>query len=366
MQKILLLLVSLLIIDACSSGKAALKKGDYYEAVLESINRLRGSPQNKKAIAVLQQGYPLSIEYIETNIQNGISADDPRKWRNAVQGYEQINHLNDQIKTSLGALQIITKPATRFKELADVKVKAAEESYQEGITSLMKNTREDSKQAYFDFKESASYEPGYKETIEMMTQAEFNATLRIAYEEINASRINYGTFQPVINSVQRQFLSFKPVSQKDTVPPHQLVRIIFNGYTEERLPRITTSVEEVKRDIKIGEKKGPDGKTQDVMETVIAKVTYFHLQKQATSTAMVTITEVSSNAALQNQTVFGPAVWQYDWATFTGDVRALSTAQQNLTKLRQTLPQEQYLFNQSMSNLQNNLGNELKSFYRNY
>ncbi len=365
MQKILLLLLVIFAIDACSSGKAALKKGDYYEAVIESIHRLRGSPDNKKAVTVLTQGYPLAIEYIETNIKNGISSDDPMKWRNAVKGYDQINFLNDQIKTTMGAMKVISKPATRFTELADAKSKAAEEAYAEGITSLMKNTRDDSKQAYFDFKDANTYQPGYKESIEMMIQSEFNATLRVAYEEINASQINYGSLQPVINSLQRQFLSFKPISQKDTVPPHQNLRIIFTGYREDPAS-VTTSKEDLKRDIKTGEKKGADGKTQDIMETVTARITYFHKVKQAVSNASTTITDVSSNGVLQNQSIDGNAQWQYDWATYTGDIRALTAPQQTLCKQRETNPADQYLYNQAMTNLQNNLSSQLKSFYSKY
>ncbi len=366
MQKFFLLLLMILVMDACTSGKAALKKGDYYEAVLESVHRLRSSPENKKAKAVLQQGYPLAIEYTETNIQNGINADDPKKWRNAVTGYEKINRLNDEIKTSIGARNVITNPVTRYKELAEAKAKAAEESYLAGINSLMKNTREDAKQAYFDFKAATSFEPGYKESIEMMNQAEFNATLRVAYEEINASRINYGSLQPVINSLRRQFLSFKPIGEKDTVPPHQNLRIIFVNFQEDARPTITTTSEELKRDIKVSEKKGADGKTQDVMQTVTAKVTYYRKTKRAVSNATFTIADVSTSAILQDQNIDGNASWQYDWATYTGDIRALNTSQQNLCKLKETNPGERFLFNQSMTNLQSNLSSQLKSFYSQY
>ena len=366
MNRSFLPLLMVIVIDACTSGKTALKKGDYYEAVLESVHRLRSSPENKKAKAVLLQGYPLAIEYTETNIQNGIKADDPMKWRNAVTGYEQINHLNDEIKTSIGARNVITNPVTRYKELAEAKGKAAEESYLAGINSLMKNTREDAKEAYFDFKAATTFEPGYKESIEMMNQAEFNATLRVAYEEVNASRINYGSLQPVINSLQRQFLSFKPIGEKDTVPPHQNLKIIFVSFQEDSRATITTTSEELKRDIKVDEKKGADGKTQDVMQTVTAKVTYFHKTKRASSNGTFTISDVSTGAILQNQNIDGNASWQYDWATYTGDIRALNTSQQNLSKLKETSPGDRFLFNQSMSNLQANLGSQLKSFYSKY
>lgn len=321
-------------IESCSSGKAALKHGDYYEAVLESVHRLRESPANKKATTVLTQSYPLAIDYIESTVKNGISSDDPRKWRNAVTGYEKINYINDQIKTSMGAMKIISNPQTRFKELADAKGKAAEEAYQEGVLFMMKNSRDDAKQAYFDFKDANNFAPGYRESIEMMNQAEYVATLRIAYEEINNSNLNYAVLAPALNNIQRQFLSFKPITQKDTVAPHQQLRVIFNGYHQDPQPQLTTSIENISKQIKVGEKKGADGKPQDVMETVSGKITYFTKTQKGVASARVTITDVKSSSALQDQKVDGYSQWQWQWAIYTGDARALSSNHQTLISRR--------------------------------
>lgn len=355
-----------ILFDSCSSGKAALKQGDYYDAVINSVNRLRGSPTHKKATVVLAQAYPLAVDFINMSIQNGINSDNPRKWRNAVDGYTKINNLNDQIKTSLGAMKVITNPVTKFKELADAKPKAAEESYQDGIQFMMKNTRNDAKQAYFAFKEANGYEQGYREVIEMMNQAEFNATLRVAYEEINASRINYGSFQPIINSLQRQFLSFKPVAQRDTVPPQQILRLVFNRFYQDNRAMLSSRTENIERSIKVGEKKLPDGKTQDVMETVKATLTIYTKAKNAKSEATLTITDASNNSYLQNTTVDGVARWQYDWATYKGDVRALNGDQANLCKRAEGYPNDDNLYQQAMSNLQNNLTQQLRGFYSRY
>lgn len=362
-------MLAVVIIEACTSGKAALKHGAYYEAVLESTKRLRESPTNKKATEVLTTAYPLAVEFIETGIQNGIKADDPRKWRNAVDGYGKINFLNDQIKTSLGAMKLITNPQTRFKELADAKEKAAEEVYNEGVNFMMKATRPDYKSAYFDFKEANDYKQGYRESIEMMTQAEFNATLRVAFEEINNSNVNYGTFQPVVSSLGRLFLSFKPIAQKDTVPPQQYLRIIFNGYQQDFRPTVSSRSEEQTKQIKVGETKGPDGKPKDVMETVKAKVTFYTKRLSANSTANVTITDAANNSTLQQLQVNGGSDWNYDWATFSGDGRALGGSAPSLVQRKEVSPTEQdvkNLYSQSMSNLRSNLGQQLKSFYAQY
>src|SRR5258708_8189442 len=115
--RMLLLLASGFGIDACVSGKAALKQGDYYDAVLESVHRLRTSTTNKKATAVLEQAYPLAIDYIESGVQNGIKSDDPKKWRNPVTGYQKINFINNQIKPSLASIKIISNPQTPYNQL---------------------------------------------------------------------------------------------------------------------------------------------------------------------------------------------------------------------------------------------------------
>jgi hypothetical protein len=358
--------LTLFVLNACSSGKAALKNGNYYEAVLESVNRLRAKPNHSKAKAVLSQSYQLAVDFLQAGIQNGINSDDPKKWRNAVASYEKINFLNDQIKTSIGALKIISNPVTRYKELAEAKRKAAEESYQAGIQFMMRNDREDSKQAYFSFKEANSYEPGYREVIEMMTQAEFNATLRVAYQEINASRINYGSLQPIINSMQRQFLSFKPIEQRDTVPPQQYLRIVFNGYRLDNQTMNSSRNESLQKDVKVGEKKGADGKPQDVMETVKGTITYYTKTKRASCNATITVTDATTNAILQNNTVEGNSQWQYTWATYKGDVRALNTDQLNMTKRTEAVPDDQALFKQSITNLEQNVSNQLRGFYNKY
>jgi hypothetical protein len=363
-RTLFLLSISFLV-DACSSGKGALKHGDYYEAVLESVHRLRDSPSNKKAMAVLTQAYPLAIENIDAGIQNGIKSDDPRKWRNAVTGYQKINFINDQIKTSLGAMKLISNPQTRFNELAAAKDKAANEAYEEGINFMMKATRPDYKQAYFDFKDANDFKQGYKESIEMMTQAEFKATIRVAFEEINSSRFNYGTFQPTISSLNRLFLSIKPIAQKDSIPPNQYLRVIFNDFRQNR-PSITTRTENLAKQIKTGERKGADGKMQDILETVSTDVVYFHKTITCDAYATVNIIDASNNSILQSLNISGPVNWTSDWATHRGDQRALSGNALGLTQRKETYPNDQELFNQAIRNLQSNLGQQLKSFYSQY
>ena len=68
-----LFLLLILLIDSCSSGKAAYKQGDYYEAVLAAVQRLRGKPDHKKSREVLKLSYQLAVDYLETDDANKLS-----------------------------------------------------------------------------------------------------------------------------------------------------------------------------------------------------------------------------------------------------------------------------------------------------
>jgi hypothetical protein len=115
-----------------------------------------------------------------------------------------------------------------------------------------------------------------------------------------------------------------------------------------------------------GQTKTADGKTVDQTKTVTAQVTYYHKSVTAGSTANVTITDAATNSVLQNSNVTGPVNWEYDWATYKGDSQALSSNASALIQRKETYPNEQDLFNQSIRTLQNNLGQQLKSFYSQY
>ena len=69
------LTISVLLLDACSSGKSAYKHGDYYDAVLTAVQRLRQNPDHKKSKEVLGLSYQAAIDFLETDVQNQINSN---------------------------------------------------------------------------------------------------------------------------------------------------------------------------------------------------------------------------------------------------------------------------------------------------
>ncbi len=367
LRLLLFIISSVALLESCSSGKTALKQGDYYEAVSLAVNRLRQNPDHKKSKEVLRTSYQMAIEYLESDAQNQIASNANFKWKNAVQNYERINYLYEQIRTSPGAMKVISNPINKYKELTDVKNKAAEETYEAGIQSMLKSSREDAKRAYFLFVETNSLSPGYRETIEMMEQAKFNATIKVVVEPALMNYYDWN-FEPVMFGVNpSQFVKlYTPQGAQDAglTKVDHFVRLVVNGYSEGR-PAITKRTENFKDSVKVGEKTVNSVKVP-VYEKVNASITIF--EKQITSRGSITlfIKDATSNAELRNSDLVSEERWADRWATCSGDQRAIPAGTRKLCGTKEPYMVRDFLTLQTKKELDTKLANAMSSFYSSY
>lgn len=366
---ILLPAISLLFLaGACSSGKSAYKKGDYYEAVLTAVQRLRQKPDHKKSREVLRLSYPLAIEFLESSVENELASNANFKYSASVKNYERINRLYEEIRTSPGALKIIPKPVNKYNELNDVKAKAAEETYEAGIQALMKNTREDAKRAFFLFTDANNYSPGYREAIEMIEQARFNATLKVVVQPFIQNYSDWN-FEPLVFGYNaNQFVKFYTPQQateenlRDKID--QYIRVEVNGYSEGK-PVITKKMETYTDSVKTGEKT-VNGKKVPMLSKVTAKLTTQTKQVTGQGTITLIIKDAKNGVEIRNSQIVEEVSWNDSWASYTGDARALSEGNKKLAAKKEPYMERGYLVNLAKKSLEQRLASELRSFYAKY
>jgi hypothetical protein len=68
MKSITLLLVSILFVLGCSTGKKALEQGNYDQAVNQAVSRLQSNGDSKKAKSTLKQAYNYALGLHMDNI----------------------------------------------------------------------------------------------------------------------------------------------------------------------------------------------------------------------------------------------------------------------------------------------------------
>jgi hypothetical protein len=361
------LLIALFALESCSSGKSAYKHGDYYDAVLTSVQRLRQNPDHKKSKEVLEMSYVAAVEYLEADAQNQINSNANFKYSAAVADYEKINNLYEQIRTSPGALSVVPKPVNKYKELTDLKTKASDECYEAGVQALMKNTRQDAKQAFFLFSDAARFTPGYRESTEMMEQARDVATLRVII--VPGADNYYGwNFESVVHGYNgNQFVRFYTQQQADQQQlkrVDQFLRVSVNSYTEGR-PTINRRVEDRSDSVKTGEKT-VNGAKVPVYEKVSAKVTVFEKTVTARGSINLIVADGQNRAEIYNQEISSEQAWTDSWAIFTGDKRALTQGNQKLIEKREANMGKGHLQNETKKDLDTKLATTLSNYYKSF
>lgn len=374
----LLILAPIMIVSACSSGKKAYERGDYYSAVIQAVNRLRQNPDHDKSADILKEAYPLALQYFETQAKNEIASNSDFKWKNAIQSYNTLNQLYEQIRQCPGCLRVVPKPKEYYAEIGPLKEKAAEESYNAGITALMKGTRNDAKQAYYNFADAQSFVPGYKDVIAYMEKAKDEATLKVVLEQIPVPgryNLSGGFFQDRIeeylhtNYTDMSFIRFYTPAEAQAgqlTQPDHILRIQFDDFSIGNTT-LKEKVEEVSKDsVKVGEVK-IEGKTVPVYNTVKAKLTTTRKEVLSTGLLSMVVVDARSSGILTHRKFSGEYLWVNSWARFNGDERALSPEHVELCKRKEEQPPDaQQLFLEFSKPIYNQLIPALRAFYQNF
>lgn len=206
-------LVTVLVFSACSSGKSTFERGNYYEAVITSVNRLRKNDDHKKSVETLTQAYPLAVTFYQDRANIAIASSEAFKWTQVVNAYTFINTMYDEIKRCPGALRVVPNPVNYFSKLQEAKQNAAEEHYAAGILALQFGTRDKAKQAYGLFKTANSYVSGYKEVHEYMQAALNAATVKILVEPIPVHSKTVGVSAEFFNDKISEFVHSAPINE---------------------------------------------------------------------------------------------------------------------------------------------------------
>ena len=236
-----------------------------------------------------------------------------------------------------------------------------------GLQSMLKNTREDAKQAYYLFKQANNFSPEYKESIEMGNQAKFNATLKVVVEPITINPTTWN-FEPTIFGYRaNEFVRFytpQEAQNESLQRIDQYLAVSVNSYAES-LPSISKKTQDVQDSVKTGEKK-VNNVSVPVYTKVNAKVITFEKTVRAKGSMNLAISDGSSKATIRNTPIGTEQVWTSEWAIYTGDARALSQNFKNLTGRKEPFMGNNHLKEMVRQDLEKKLANAVAAFYQNY
>lgn len=375
-----ILFISLIILAACSTGKQALKHGNYHEAVLQAIGRLRQNTDSKDATAVLKKGYPLAIEDSKRKIDRSIAGTDPMKWNTVYQEMTKVNNLADEIYHCPAALNIIQKPMEyQASNLDNAKAQAVKELYQEAKSYYDLGGRENAKIAITELERLLVFEPGHTQANQLLQQAIERATLKIVVELLPYEHKKYDlsdlAFRNEINShlaeLDRRYPYIRiytpEQAEKANLKPDQVISVDWVNFNvgntnNKQIERTVTSADSVK----IGETT-VNGVVYPVYNKVSAKLNINIMEIISNGKMIVQAKDFQTQRVLSSQTPVGSYSWHYEWGSYNGDERALTKEELSICKNKPpVLPSPQFLFTELTKPLYDQVASWFDSHMRKY
>lgn len=369
------LLVLLFVISACSSGKKALQKGNYYEATLKSVDRLRQSPNNKKARQTLGEAY---FRAVEENLRTTRTLDtniNPLNWEKIAESYGRINEMGNQIRRSPAALRVVKNPTSYLSEELKARDKSAEVRYQEGTKAMAFKTRDEARKAYYHFLKADEWVKGYKDVMNQLVIAKEAATLKVLVQPIQVPN-SFGFGRDFVQNQVMEYLNtnrrmsefvtfYLSWENPNYCCADQLLMMSFDEFTVGQIfekEKTTTAIDSVRRTIRLD-----DGSTKTITDAV--KADYTHHEQYVVSNGLldVRIIDIQTNRILMQDKYPGEFVWRNEWGTYQGDKRALGSDQEKAIKVRPVSPPPpQDLFVELFKPIYQQLTGNMRRFYNSY
>ena len=374
------LIIMTVVLVACTTAKSQYEKGNYYDSVMRSVEKLRKSPNNKTARETLANAYPQAVNTFMDKLENEDQANVDFKFTKAVYTYQKLNKMYESIQRSPGAKEVISNPKKYYKTLDKIKPNAAEEQYSAGLYQLSMGNRQNAKQAYNFFLKADTFIPGYKDVEGLIDEAYHRSILHVIANlepvqsrtyELSAD-VFYRQVENTLKQIENnEFIKFYTPEQAvkvDLQNPDQILEVNFEDFivgethTKER-------IEKMERDsLVVGEITLDSGRKKEVIGSVNAEVALFRMEVISRGLVNLSITKNGlDDKDLIYQDFPGEFVWFHEWGQFNGDQRALTDEQIAICNNKRVNPAPpQQLFVEFTKPIHQQLHSRLIDFYRNY
>jgi hypothetical protein len=372
------LLSGLLLFAGCKTATKAYNKGDYADAIELGVKKLQKDPYDSETRDLVKAAYSYAVNQYESNIRTLSASTSDNRYEALVREYNRLQDLYETIQGSPVAAKAINP--TNYNEFVQTyRIKAAEVH----ITNAEKWMNEGTKRGYREAYTAYCNALRYQNTVDLKRRRD--EAYEAAITKILVVPIqNYGGYsyhtnyqlQQFQNDVMRtlannmndnfvRFYSEWDLRNKNTDPDQvlemNLGRIRIGQPLDQRTQR------EVSKEVVVKEiVHKPDSITKQYA-TVRAKITNTRRTLLSEADLYMTIRDVKGKIIWSDRFT-GQHRWQTEFATYTGDERALSQSdrEQLNRNPNYNTPSEEVIMDELYRQIQLDISNRLRGYYARY
>jgi hypothetical protein len=339
MKRLLLITATLFLLSSCKTSKDYLSRGDEDKTLFDIVKKLSKHSSDEDAVKALPEVYARVQQNHLKKINTYKTYKEIGRWDKIIEEYSTLQRMYESVSNTDGANRLVN--AVNYQnDIYDAKQNAAADYYQQAVTLLQSNYRDDAKKAYSYFKKADRWVPGYKDAKSKMDEAYQNATINVVINPVQDNSFffnsgwgntgyNYSNEyfqQTLIRELGGKYASRYPAkfyteweARRDNVQPDWVVDLTLRNMN---IPRPTTY--NYSRNVNKQIEAGKDSSGKTIYKTVYATLNISKQSFTARGQMDVNITDVTSRKNISYNTYSDDYRWEEENATYTGDSRALN------------------------------------------
>ncbi len=378
MKKNLVYLLSLCLFIACATGEKAMKKGNNYDAVTKSLDRLQKKSGDEKAQGVLTFTYPLLVTESEQKLNSFINSKNPLKWEKVQEQYERLDKVYKKIQLIPVAASLLPDAKSYSQEIRETEEKIIEARYVLGQDLLESESRNEAIEAHTHFSYILSKRRNYKDTKAQLQKAEEIATIIVGLYPIPMEHLSYklsadffeNQLYEYVNKYNwNKFIQFVLPSNKqfDNIPKNHVVEIRFNEFSIGN-SYVKETVFNRQRDSVITQEVQVGDSTVVAYLNAEAEVHCFSKEINSNGILDIKIIDTFNSAIITNEKFEGAYLHLSNWGTYNGQPEALAEEDEACLKYNREVkdPSSQFLFTEMTRPLFDQVTGFLEEFYKRY
>lgn len=345
---ILLYLTVMALFVACNASKTALKTSED-KALLALLKKLEKDPTNTEIKNSVTGLYTEAARSHLDKIEMYSTLTDAEKWGKILIEYEALNKLFQTIATSHAARLVNALPYTN--EIQNTKQKGAEAYYNIGLIELEKSDKQSARYAFTAFNNANKFVPGYKDVRQQMGIAYQNSIVKVVINPIRDNTFfynsmgwnNYGNnynndyFQrTLVNDLGGSYNKSSPAlfytdweARRESIRHDWEVDLTWQ-YIDIPQPMASQYSRNVSKQIE----RSRDTSGKVTYQTVTATINIIRKYFTATADMELRITDVNTGRNVTTNRYNEQFNWQEEYATYSGDPRALGSSEYALLNNR--------------------------------
>ena len=375
MTKFYLPLLTALFFIGCKSASKAYNKGDYADAVELGIKKLQKDPSDAETSDLVKSAYSFAVNQHESNIRSLTNSNSDNRYEAILREYSQLQDLYETIQSSPFAARTI-KPSDYSAYLQTYRDKVAEQHLAVAERWMTEGTKRAFREAYNEY----NYALRYQNTSDIKRKRDdaYNAALtRILvvpiqnyggysyHSDLQLQQFQTDVMRTLAYNLNDGFVRFFSEwdLRNNNLEPDQVLEMNL-GRIRISQPLDESSAKEVSKQVVVKETVYKPDSVLKQYATVSAKIINTRRTLLSEGDLYLTLRDAKGRVVWTDRFT-GQHRWQTEFATYTGDERALS--ENDRTQLGRTNnvtpPREEEIMRELYRQIQSDLSSRLRGYF---